>query len=99
MSARLVRWMNVRWALTGSAVAAVYLSRFAAYLCHAHEMTDCSGFQLKKFRQRSRLPFHSSSLRMTLFRVRQVICLMTVRLGRSSQMTVSARAQTIGLTD
>jgi hypothetical protein len=56
-------------------------------------MTDTSGLKLKKLRQRSRLPFHSSSRPATRRNVRQIICRITVRFGRSSQTTVSARAQ------
>jgi hypothetical protein len=61
-------------------------------------MTDCSGSQLKKFRQRSRLPFHSSWRPATRRSVRQMICCITTLFGRSSQATVSARAQTSGWT-
>ena len=74
------------------------MARSGACLCHAQEMTDCSGFQVKKFRQRSRLPFHSSLRSATRRSVRQTTWRITVRFGRSSQTTVSARAQTRSLT-
>jgi hypothetical protein len=61
-------------------------------------MTDSSGSQRKKLATGSRLPFHSSSRVSARRTVRQVTCRMTVRLGRSSQTTVSARAQTTGRT-
>jgi hypothetical protein len=90
--------MNVRWALAGSAAAARYLMRYLAWLCQAHEMMDFSGSQERKFPSGSRLPFHSSCCVTARRTVRQATCRITVRLGRSSQMTVSARAQTIGRT-
>jgi hypothetical protein len=98
ISRRLASRTNRRWALAGSSVAAAYLARYWACLCHAQEMTDCLGSQLKKFRHRSRLPFHSSWRPATRRSVRQMICRITVPLGRSSQATVSARAQTSGWT-
>ena len=56
-------------------------------------MTDSSLSRVNTFRQRSRLPFHSSTRPATRRSVRQTIRRITVRLGRSSQTTVSARAQ------
>jgi hypothetical protein len=57
-------------------------------------MTDSFLSQVNRLRQRSRLPFHSSARPATRRRVRQVIRRITVRRGRSSQTTVSARAHT-----
>jgi len=98
MSRRLVRRTNVRWALAGSAAAAAYRSRYLAWLCQAQEMTDSCGSQRSRLPNGSRLPFHSSSRVTTLRSVRTTICRITVRRGRSSQTTVSARSQTIART-
>jgi hypothetical protein len=98
MSPRLVRRIKVRWALAGSAAAVPYRVRYLAWLCQAHEMMDFSGTQVRKLINGSRLPFHSSCRVTALRRVRQATCRITVRFGRSSQTTVSARAQTIGRT-
>ena len=57
-------------------------------------MTDSSGSQLSRLRHLSRLPFHSSTRPATRRKDRQMIRRITVRFGRSSQTTVSARAQT-----
>ena len=57
-------------------------------------MTDSSLSQVNKLRHRSRLPFHSSTRPAIRRSVRQMSRRITVRLGRSSQTTVSARAQT-----
>jgi hypothetical protein len=61
-------------------------------------MTDRSGSQLRKLLSGSRLPFHSSRRVTARLTVRQATCRITVRLGGSSQTTVSARAQTIART-
>ena len=61
-------------------------------------MTDSSLSTEKKFRQRSRLPFHSSVRLAARHSDRQMTRRITVRRGRSSQTTVSARAQTRSLT-
>ena len=61
-------------------------------------MTDSSLSREKKFRQRSRLPFHSSVRAAARRNDRQMIRRITVRRGRSSQTTVSARAQIRSLT-
>jgi len=84
--------------LTGSATADSYRARYTPCLVHAHMMTDSSGSSVKKFRHRSRLPFHSSARPAMRRSVRQMIRRMTVRLGRSSQTTVSARAHTMSRT-
>ena len=57
-------------------------------------MTDSSLSSANRFRQRSRLPFHSSTRPATRRNDRQMTRRITVRRGRSSQTTVSARAQT-----
>jgi hypothetical protein len=90
--------MKARWALAGSLAAEPYLSWYSPCFCHAQAMTDSWGSRLKKFRQRSRLPFHSSSRPATRRNVRQMSRRITVRFGRSSQTTVSARAQISGRT-
>ena len=61
-------------------------------------MTDSSLSRVKKFRHRSRLPFHSSTRPAARRNDRQTIRRITVRLGKSSQTTVSARAQTMSRT-
>jgi len=61
-------------------------------------MTDSSLSQLNRLRQRSRLPFHSSARLAARRKDRQTIRRITVRFGRSSQTTVSARPQTMSLT-
>jgi hypothetical protein len=61
-------------------------------------MTDSSLSQLNRLRQRSRLPFHSSVRLAARRKDRQTIRRITVRFGRSSQTTVSARLQTMSLT-
>jgi hypothetical protein len=90
--------MKARCALAGSAAAPAYLVRYLAWLCQAQEMTDSSGTQDRKLASGSRLPFHSSCRVAARRTVRQVTCRITVRLGGSSQTTVSARAQTTGRT-
>ena len=76
-------------------MASSYRARFAAYVCQAHTMTDSSLSSEKKFRHRSRFPFHSSTRPPTRRKtVRQTIRRITVRRGRSIQITVSARAHT-----
>ena len=62
-------------------------------------MTDSSLSSAKKFRHRSRLPFHNSTRPPTRRRVRQMTRRITVRRGRSSQTTVSARAHTRSWTE
>ena len=89
---------NRRWLFPWSAMAASSLARVAACVCHAQAMTDSSLSMEKKFRQRSRLPFHSSVRAAARRNDRQMIRRITVRRGRSSQTTVSARAQTRSLT-
>ena len=74
------------------------LARVAAWVCHAQTMTDSSLSRVNKFRHRSRLPFHSSTRPAMRRSVRQMILRITVRRGRSSQTTVSARAHTMSLT-
>ena len=74
-------------------MAASSLARVAAWVCHAQAMTDSSLSREKKFRQRSRFPFHSSVRAAARRNDRQMIRRITVRRGRSSQTTVSARAQ------
>jgi hypothetical protein len=90
--------MKARWALAGSAGAAPYLTRYLSWLCQAQEMMDFSGTRLKKLFSGSLFPFHSSCRVTARRRVRQMTCRITVRLGGSSQTTVSARAQMIGRT-
>ena len=90
----LLRRTNSRWLLAGSAIAAAYRARSSPCLCQAQEMTDSSGSQLSRLRQLSRLPFHSSTRPATRRKDRQMIRRITVRFGKSSQTTVSARAQT-----
>jgi len=75
-------------------MASSYRARFAAYVCQAHTMTDSSLSSEKKFRHRSRFPFHSSTRPPTRRSVRQTIRRITVSRGRSIQITVSARAHT-----
>jgi hypothetical protein len=88
--------MKVRCALPGSVAAAPYWARYLAWLFQAHAMTDFSGSRLKKLASGSRLPFQSSCLVTARRRVRPMTCRITVSLGGSTQMTVSARDQTIG---
>jgi hypothetical protein len=76
-------------------MAASYRARLAACVCQAHTMTDSSLSSVKKFCHRSRLPFHSSTRPPIRRKVRQMTRRITVRRGRSSQTTVSARAHTM----
>jgi hypothetical protein len=75
-------------------MAASYRARFDVYVCQAQAMTDSSASKENKFRHRSRLPFHSSVRRAARQKDRQITRRMTVRRGRSSHTTVSARAHT-----
>ncbi len=75
-------------------MAASYRARFAACVCQAHAMTDFSLSSEKRFRHRSRFPFHSSVRPATRKTERQTIRRITVSRGRSIQTTVSARAHT-----
>ncbi len=84
--------------MAGSAIAAASLARVAACVCQAQATTDSSLSTENRFRQRSRLPFHSSTWRAARWNDRQMMRRITVRFGRSSQTTVSARAQTRSLT-
>jgi len=86
--------MNVRCALAGSALAVRYSSRFAVCVVQPQTMIDCSGSSEKNARQLSRLPFHSTWRVTTRRTVREMSRRITRYLGRSSQMTVSAFAQT-----
>jgi hypothetical protein len=85
---------NRRWPFNGSAIAASNLARSVAWFCHAQAITDSSLSRANRFRQRSRLPFHNSTRPATRRNDRQTTLRITVRLGRSSQTTVSARAHT-----
>jgi hypothetical protein len=75
-------------------IAAASLARVAAYVCHAQAMMDLSLSKANRLRQCSRLPFHSSVRPAARPNDRQMIRRITVRRGRSSQTTVSARVQT-----
>jgi len=61
-------------------------------------MIDSSWSQVNRLRHRSRLPFHSSALLIARPAVRQTTRRITVRFGRSSQITVSARRHTMSRT-
>jgi hypothetical protein len=60
-------------------------------------MTDSCSFQVSRLRQ-PLLPFHSSARPATRRTDRQMTRRITVRRGRSSYTTLSARSQTSGST-